>query len=55
MNLPLPGWLNRSIEILPNVQYSSYRFSIIVVSLLVAVFLYLLVMRTRIGMRNNFV
>ena len=50
MNLPLPGWLNRSIEILPNVPYSSYRFSIIAVSLLVAVFLYLLVMRTRIGM-----
>jgi len=50
MNLPLPSWLNRSIEILPGVPYSSYRFSIIVVALLVAAFLYLLVMRTRIGM-----
>jgi len=50
MNLTLPSWLNRSIEILPGVPYSSYRFSIIVVALLVAVFLYLLVMRTRIGM-----
>jgi len=50
MNLTLPSWLNRSIEILPGVSYSSYRFSIIVVSLAVAAFLYLLVMRTRIGM-----
>jgi branched-chain amino acid transport system permease protein len=50
MNLTLPSWLNTSIEVLPGVPYSSYRFSIIVVSLLVAVFLYLLVMRTRIGM-----
>jgi branched-chain amino acid transport system permease protein len=50
MNLPLPWWLNRSIEILPGVAYSSYRFSIIVVALAVALFLYLLVMRTRIGM-----
>jgi branched-chain amino acid transport system permease protein len=50
MNLTLPFWLNRSIDVLPGVPYSSYRFSIIVVSLLVAVFLYLLVMRTRIGM-----
>ena len=50
MNLNLPPWLNTSINILPGVPYSSYRFSIIVVSLLVAMFLYLLVMRTRIGM-----
>jgi branched-chain amino acid transport system permease protein len=38
------------MQILPNVFYSSYRFSIIVVALAVAAFLYLLVMRTRIGM-----
>ena len=50
MNLTLPSWLNTSIEVLPGVPYSSYRFSIIVVSLMVAIFLYLLVMRTRIGM-----
>jgi branched-chain amino acid transport system permease protein len=48
--LPLPPWLNTSIEILPGVQYSAYKFSIIVVTLAVAAFLYLLVMRTRIGM-----
>jgi branched-chain amino acid transport system permease protein len=49
-NLTLPGWLNTAIEILPGVQYSAYRFSIIVVALLVALLLYVLVMRTRVGM-----
>lgn len=48
--LPLPGWLQQPIEVLPGVQYSAYRFSIIVVSLVVAAGLYVLVMRTRIGM-----
>ena len=50
MSLPLPSWLNASIELLPGVQYSAYKFSIIVVSLIVAAGLYVLVMRTRIGM-----
>jgi branched-chain amino acid transport system permease protein len=47
--LPLPLWLISLID-LPGVQYSAYKFSIIVVSLVVAVFLYVLVMRTRVGM-----
>jgi branched-chain amino acid transport system permease protein len=50
LNLTLPPWLNTSVNILPGIPYSSYRFSIIVVALSVALFLYLLVMRTRIGM-----
>jgi branched-chain amino acid transport system permease protein len=50
MSLPLPSWLNTSIQILPGIQYSAYKFSIIVVTLAVASFLYVLVMRTRIGM-----
>jgi branched-chain amino acid transport system permease protein len=50
MNLTLPSWLNKSILILPGVQYSMYRFSIIVVALAVAAALYLVVMRTRVGM-----
>jgi len=50
LSLPLPLWLNSPIEILPGVQYSAYKFSIIVVSLIVAIFLYVLVMRTRVGM-----
>jgi branched-chain amino acid transport system permease protein len=50
MSLPLPSWLNASVTVLPGVQYSAYRLSIIVVTLAVAAFLYMLVMRTRIGM-----
>jgi branched-chain amino acid transport system permease protein len=49
LSLPLPSWLNTSIHLL-GVDYSAYKFSIIVVSLAVAAFLYVLVMRTRIGM-----
>src|SRR5215207_7169189 len=41
MNVTLPPWLNRSVEILPGVHYSMYRLSIIIVALLVALFLYL--------------
>jgi branched-chain amino acid transport system permease protein len=50
LTLPLPSWLNRSVEILPGFSYSAYRLAIIVVTLVVAAFLYVLVMRTRIGM-----
>ncbi len=50
MNLTLPSWLNRSVEIMPGVFYSVYRLSIILVALLVALGLYLTVMRTRVGM-----
>lgn len=50
MNLTLPSWLNTSIELMPGVYYSMYRLSIIVVALVVALALYLVVMRTRIGM-----
>jgi branched-chain amino acid transport system permease protein len=50
MNLPLPAWLNTSVQLLPGLQYPTYRIAIIVVSLAVAIGLYLTVMRTRIGM-----
>jgi branched-chain amino acid transport system permease protein len=50
MNLTLPAWLNTSVELLPGVYYSMYRLSIIIVALAVAAGLYLVVMRTRIGM-----
>ena len=50
MSLPLPSWLNTSVQILPGIQYSAYRLAMIVVTLAVAGFLYVLVMRTRIGM-----
>jgi branched-chain amino acid transport system permease protein len=50
LNLMLPGWLNSAVQILPGVYYSMYRLSIIVVALLVALSLYLVIMRTRVGM-----
>src|SRR5689334_1250685 len=50
LSLPLPSWLTSYVEVLPGVYYSAYKLSIIIVALAVAAFLYLLVMRTRIGM-----
>ena len=50
MSLPLPPWLNTSVSLLPGLQYPTYRIAIIVTSLVVAMFLYLVVMRTRVGM-----
>jgi branched-chain amino acid transport system permease protein len=50
MSLPVPPWLGSAVEILPGVYYPSYRIAIIVVALLVALLLYLVVMRTRVGM-----
>jgi branched-chain amino acid transport system permease protein len=50
MTLSLPPALLTAIQVLPGVYYPLYRAVIIVVALLVALFLYLLIMRTRIGM-----
>src|ERR1017187_6451038 len=50
MNVPLPAWLNTHFTILPGVEYPTYRIAITLVTLLVALFVYVLVMRTRIGM-----
>jgi len=50
MNLPLPSFLSTSIEILPAVYYPVYRIAIIAVALVIALLLYVVVMRTRIGM-----
>jgi branched-chain amino acid transport system permease protein len=50
MNLPLPALLSTSFEILPGVFYPVYRFAIIVAALVVALLLYIVVMRTRVGM-----
>src|SRR5881275_2599614 len=48
--LPLPAWLTVPVAILPGIYYPAYRLAIIVVALLVALLLYLGVMRTRVGM-----
>jgi len=50
MSLPLPSYLVTAVPILPGIAYSAYKLAMIVVTLLVAGFLYVLVMRTRIGM-----
>jgi branched-chain amino acid transport system permease protein len=46
----LPAWLNTAVPILPGFYYPAYRIAIIAVALTVALFLYLVVMRTRVGM-----
>ena len=50
LSLRLPDWLNTSVPILPGLDYPTYRIAIILTALLVALFLYVLVMRTRVGM-----
>ena len=50
LSLPLPTWLNGSVEILGGIHYPTYRLAIISVSLAVVALLYILVMHTRIGM-----
>jgi branched-chain amino acid transport system permease protein len=50
LSVRLPDWLNTSVRILPGLDYPTYRIAIIVTALLVALFLYVLVMRTRVGM-----
>jgi branched-chain amino acid transport system permease protein len=50
MTLSLPPALLTAVQILPGVYYPLYRAVIIIVALIVAIFLYLLIMRTRIGM-----
>lgn len=46
-----PDWLSGAIEIIPGIPYPSYRLAVLAVGLVVALFLYLLVMRSRLGMR----
>ncbi len=50
-DLPLssPDYLSGPIEIIPGLMYSSYRLVIIATGLLIALFLYLIVTRTKMG------
>lgn len=50
LNLPIPEVLSGSILLMPGVLYPVWRLAIIAAGLLVALVLYLLVTRTRIGM-----
>ncbi len=46
----MPAFLSGSVEIIPGIPYPTYRIAIMVVGLLVALGLYFLVNKTRIGM-----
>src|SRR5215831_15658708 len=48
--IPLPSEMLTAVQVLPGVYYPLYRLVIILVTLAVAALLYLLVMRTRLGM-----
>jgi branched-chain amino acid transport system permease protein len=48
--MPLPGIFDGNVEIIPGVPYPVFRLVIIGVGILVAVFLYILISKTRIGM-----
>jgi branched-chain amino acid transport system permease protein len=50
MSLPLPDALNTAVHILPGVYYPAYRIVIIAATVAVALALYFVVMRTRVGM-----
>jgi branched-chain amino acid transport system permease protein len=50
MTLSLPSQMLTAVQVLPGVYYPAYRLVIIVATLVVALLLYILVMRTRIGM-----
>src|ERR1051325_8657476 len=50
MTLPLPSQMLTAVQVLPGVYYPAFRLVIIASTLVVALLLYILVMRTRIGM-----
>src|SRR6202790_1223969 len=50
LSLPLPIWLIYPVAIVPGLFYPIYRIAIIFTALAVALFLYILVMRPRLGM-----
>src|ERR1043166_4964090 len=50
MSLPLPQQMLTAVQVLPGIFYPMYRLVIILVTLAVALLLYVVVMRTKIGM-----
>lgn len=49
--MDVPEWLSGTVELIPGAPYPSYRLAVIAVGILVAIFLYLLFTRTRLGMQ----
>ena len=50
LTLNAPAWLSGSVELLPGLSYSAFRLAIIAVGLAVALLLYLVITKTRVGM-----
>ncbi|HYA07875.1 MAG TPA: branched-chain amino acid ABC transporter permease, partial [Xanthobacteraceae bacterium] len=50
LTLPLPSEMLNAVQILPGLYYPAYRLVIIAVTLVVALFLYILIMHSRLGM-----
>ena len=48
--MSIPDWLSGHVEIIPGIPYPAFRLAIIAVGLAVAVILYVLITRTRVGM-----
>jgi branched-chain amino acid transport system permease protein len=49
--MDVPPWLSGSVELLPGLPYPSYRLAVIVVGVTVALLLWLLFAKTRLGMK----
>jgi len=49
--MDVPEWLSGTVELIPGAPYPSYRIAVIAMGVLVALFLYLLFTRTRLGMQ----
>jgi len=50
LTLPLPSEMLNAVQVLPGLYYPAYRLVIIAVTLVVALFLYILIMHSRLGM-----
>jgi branched-chain amino acid transport system permease protein len=51
MTISVPTWLAGQVTVIPDVPYPAYRLAVLVAGLAAAAFLYVLVSRTRTGMR----
>ena len=49
--MDVPSWLSGTVELLPGLPYPSYRLAVIVVGITVALLLWLLFAKTRLGMK----
>ncbi|USG59664.1 branched-chain amino acid ABC transporter permease [Sneathiella marina] len=50
LDIPLPAFLNSTVEVIPGVPYPTYRVAIILIGFFVAGLLYAIVSKTRMGM-----